>query len=57
MLKERWFKCCNIALMPLLLLTGCAGLGDYDIDLPGDYSIVRTTAHNVTIAPKEGECS
>lgn len=37
-----------------LLLCGCAGLADYDIDLPGDYSVIRTSADNVIIAPKVG---
>ncbi|MGE7667267.1 DUF3997 domain-containing protein [Ureibacillus composti] len=39
----------------LLLLTGCAGLADYSVDLPGNYSIVRTSAHQVTISPKNGD--
>ncbi|MWV44317.1 DUF3997 domain-containing protein [Paenibacillus sp. HJL G12] len=34
------------------LLIGCAGLADYDIDLPGNYSIVRLSAHQIIIAPK-----
>jgi len=34
------------------MLTGCAGLADYSIDLPGNYSVVRTSAHQVTLAPK-----
>ncbi|WP_209020961.1 DUF3997 domain-containing protein [Evansella clarkii] len=38
-----------------MMLTGCAGLADYSYDLPGDYSIVRTSAHQVTIAPKISE--
>ncbi|MDM5154994.1 DUF3997 domain-containing protein [Bacillus sp. DX1.1] len=44
----------KMSVISLLLLTGCAGVSDYDVDLPGDYSIVRSSAHNVTIAPKEG---
>lgn len=36
----------------LLILTGCPGMADYDIDLPGDYSVVRTSGHNIIIAPK-----
>ena len=39
----------------ILLVSGCAGLADYDIDLPGNYSIVRTSGHEVSIAPKIGE--
>lgn len=34
------------------MLAGCAGLANYSIDLPGNYSIVRTSAHQVKIAPK-----
>ena len=34
------------------MLTGCAGLADYSIVLPGNYSVVRTSAHQVTLAPK-----
>ena len=34
------------------MLTGCAGLADYSIDLPGNYSVVRTSSHQVTLAPK-----
>lgn len=41
----------------LLLLMGCAGLADYDVDLPGGYSIVRTSAHQVKIAPKHPDKS
>ena len=41
-----------LTLFSLLVLTGCAGLADYSIDLPEDYSIVRTSAHQVTLAPK-----
>ena len=44
-------------ILSLVLLSGCAGLGDYDIDLPGNYSVVRTAAHQVTIAPKTSDTS
>ena len=36
----------------LIMLTGCAGLADYSLDLPGNYSIVRTSAHQVKVALK-----
>lgn len=36
----------------MLLVIGCAGLADYNIDLPGNYSIIRTSGHEITIAPK-----
>ncbi|MDE5416150.1 DUF3997 domain-containing protein [Alkalihalobacterium chitinilyticum] len=32
-------------------------MGDYDIDLPVNYSVVRTSAHQVTIAPKTSDTS
>lgn len=38
-----------------LLLYGCAGAGDYDISLPGEYSLIRSSAHNITINKKQGE--
>ncbi|MGD6942365.1 DUF3997 domain-containing protein [Cytobacillus gottheilii] len=38
-----------------LFLGGCAGASDYKIDLPGKHSIIRTSANNVTIAPKIDE--
>ncbi|GIQ69693.1 hypothetical protein XYCOK13_25170 [Xylanibacillus composti] len=44
-----------IAIFVLLLLTGCPGAADYDLDLPGNYSVIRTSAHHVTIALKLGE--
>lgn len=44
------FSCLAI----ILGLTGCAGAADYDIELPGEYSIIRTSAHQVKIAPKTG---
>ena len=46
-----------LCVMSLHFLTGCAGLGDYSVDLPGEYSVVRVSAHMVTIAHKEGESS
>ncbi|WP_158512572.1 hypothetical protein [Rummeliibacillus stabekisii] len=36
----------------MLLVSGCAGLADYDVDLPGNYSIIRTSGHEITIAHK-----
>lgn len=35
-----------------LCLIGCAGASDYDIDLPGNYSIVRLSAEEIILAPK-----
>lgn len=53
MRKEQLFLFLLIA--SLLFSSGCAGAADYDIDLPGNYSILRTSAHHVTIAPKTSE--
>lgn len=36
----------------VILLTGCAGVSDFDVDLPGDYSIIRTSPDIVFISPK-----
>lgn len=41
-----------ILLFIFIMLVGCAGLGDYDIALSGNYSIVRTSAHQVMISPQ-----
>ncbi|MEH6944856.1 DUF3997 domain-containing protein [Bacillus sp. JJ722] len=57
MSRNRYFYFLFIGIMSLFFLTGCPGAADYDIDLPGNYSIVRTSAHDVTIAPKTGEDS
>lgn len=39
-------------ILSCFILSGCAGLADYDIDLPGNYSLLRTSANQITIAPK-----
>ena len=52
MFKKHAIHSLMLPLFSLLLLTGCAGLADYSLDLPGNYSIVRTSAHQVTLAPK-----
>ncbi|TKI52821.1 DUF3997 domain-containing protein [Lysinibacillus mangiferihumi] len=41
-----------IVCLTSIIVSGCAGLADYDIDLPGNYSILRTSADEITIAPK-----
>lgn len=38
-----------------LLLYGCAGAGDYDISLPGEYSVIRSSGHDITIRKQEAE--
>jgi len=50
--KKQIFRNSVMALFSLIMLTGCAGLADYSLDLPGNYSIVRTSAHQVKVAPK-----
>lgn len=44
-------------LLFVFIQAGCVGPGvqDYDVDLPGNYSIVRTSSHHVKIAPKQGD--
>lgn len=34
------------------LVTGCAGLADYTVELPGDYTIFRTSGDMIFIVPK-----
>ncbi|MDD7793088.1 DUF3997 domain-containing protein [Clostridium sp. 'White wine YQ'] len=46
-----------LAFLLSLTLYGCAGAGDYDIDLPGGYSLIRSSAHNVTINKRINETS
>ena len=36
-------------------MVGCAGAGDYNIELINDYEIVRTSAERIFIAKKESE--
>jgi hypothetical protein len=55
MLKKQYFL--FIAIISLSFLTGCPGASDYDIEMPGNYSVIRTSAHNITIAPKTSEDS
>ena len=40
-----------------LTLYGCAGASDYDINLSGGYSLVRSSAHNVTINKRINDSS
>lgn len=39
-------------IITLLVLSGCAGAADYDIDLSGNYSLLKGSAHDVKIQPK-----
>lgn len=57
MFSKRRFYYLVLTVYSSLLLTGCAGLADYSLDLPESYSIVRTSAHQVTIARKTSESS
>ncbi|MGG3451731.1 DUF3997 domain-containing protein [Domibacillus aminovorans] len=57
MKKKQLFNYLLLALISLFLLTGCPGPADYDIDLPGGYSVIRTSAHQVKIAPKTSDTS
>ena len=56
-MRKRLFICLFVTVLSLIIVSGCAGLADYEVDLPGGYSIVRTSAHSVFIAPKTGEGS
>lgn len=46
-----WVKYLCVA-FSFIFLTGCPGVADYDLDLPGNYSVVRISAHDVNISPK-----
>lgn len=48
--KKQSFYYVIMVPLSLLLLTGCPGVADYSVDLPGNFSVVRTSAHQVTIA-------
>lgn len=51
------FKFVFISLYFYCLLAACSGLTDYEVELPGNFSIVSTSEHLVTISPKENEGS
>lgn len=57
MLKKHIFYYSTLALFSLLVLTGCGGSigANFDLDLPGNYSIVSTSAHQVKLAHKIGD--
>ncbi|MGE7024408.1 DUF3997 domain-containing protein [Solibacillus cecembensis] len=55
MFNKHIFRYLVMVFISLIMLTGCAGLADYSLDLPGNYSIVRTSAHQVKVAPKISE--
>lgn len=57
MSRKRQVYSLFIAIISIVLLTGCSGASDYEVDLPGNYSIVRTSAHQVIIAPKTSQDS
>ncbi|MER1987703.1 MAG: DUF3997 domain-containing protein [Solibacillus sp.] len=57
MFKKKGLYYSMLIIYSLLILTGCAGLADYSLDLLGNYSIVRSSAHQVTIAPKTSDSS
>lgn len=45
----------TLIISSILLSSGCAGLGDYDITLPDGYSVIRTSAHMIKICKQEDE--
>ncbi|MGN7410915.1 DUF3997 domain-containing protein [Sporosarcina sp. SAFN-010] len=53
MIRKKYLLC--LLIVSVMFSGGCAGASDYDIDLPGNYSVLRTSAHEVTIAPKTSE--
>lgn len=51
---KRIFKCLSIMLLSLLLY-GCAGEGDYDVELPNNYSLIRSSSHSISVKKQTGE--
>lgn len=45
---NRIYKCLSIILVSILLY-GCAGASDYNVELSGNYSLIRSSAHMVTV--------
>ena len=37
-----------------MLLAGCPGLADYSYDVAGNYELSRSSAHQVSVIPKDG---
>lgn len=56
-MQIKLFRYLLVGLLSLLFLTGCPGPSDYEMDLPGGYSVIRTSADEVKIAPKVSEGS
>ncbi|MFJ7829403.1 DUF3997 domain-containing protein [Peribacillus sp. NPDC097284] len=56
-MQIKLFRYLLLSLLSLLFLTGCPGPSDYDMDLPGGYSVIKTSADEVKIAPKVSEGS
>ncbi|MBM7602405.1 hypothetical protein JOC75_000375 [Metabacillus crassostreae] len=54
-MKKRTLYCFILFSLLLLILTGCPGISDYSVDLTDEFSVVRTSADQVFIAPKENE--
>lgn len=44
-----------IILLLMVIMIGCAGAGDYEINLINGYHIVRTSANNIKILKKDKE--
>lgn len=47
----------SITILPFFIVSGCAGLGDYDVQLPNKLTVIRSSAHQVTISPQITESS
>ena len=57
MFKRKIFVYSTLVFFYLTILSGCGGSSgaNFDLDLPGNYSIVSTSAQKVFISPKIGD--
>ncbi len=53
MISKKYIWVCLLLL--LCICSGCAGVSDYEINLPGNLSINRLSANEVNISPYEGD--
>ena len=53
-MRKKTFKLISILLIGLIMV-GCAGLGDYEIDLINGYRVVRSSAKDINIYPEESD--
>lgn len=52
-MKKRLIICFNI-IIALLLFSGCSSTGEFSIDLPNNYMVVKIDGNYVEIIPRDG---